>query len=614
MMRSIRDWNRLLVTSITAASLISIIGIGEAVISEGRIIATIGNAAFLSSYLLLHVFLSLMLLLNEERFNYKAGFFALSTGMIGVALFLTEARAGLIGLFGGLVVLSVLFLIFSETDGQTLSIPHKVGKRIGGILLGLFTVMSVFFILFPKSISPYVPNQLRRFTDVSLAERTAEGRFLTWRVAWEGWQERGITGWGIENFNILFNAHYDERLFRQEPWFDRAHNIIFDIGSSTGILGIFSYMILLGSMFFTLYRKWRNNMYTFWTSAVLAALLGGYVLQNMFTFDTITTLIPLWMIFAFVAVSLHDEKYVIEDKQKNKLILGGVVLLSVVLIPGWYYVNAAPMHANRAAHIGWETLRLGGGDEEAIQLFNKGLSYKTHGDVDIRRFFAEYVFEFLKQGGVRPDESLFRLMTQANEYMDENIRADPQNVKWYIYQGELYNLMAVRFDSSYALLAEEFYLKARALSSARPQIYLGLAEAYKRQGRIEETWQELDTVLEKVPAFLAAHEAAGITAIETENREREEQEVEWIITNGHEAGSLRDAYFLAERYGDAARIQEYIIHDDDLLRKDRATLYAQLAALYNLAGEKDKARQAAYAVLEFDPMRKDEVEAFLNTL
>jgi O-antigen ligase len=619
MMRSEKDWQRMIRASIGTATIISIIGIAEAATSSGRIISTIGNAAFFSSYLLLHFFLSLIFFLGEERFRYTSALFAGSTGIIGTALFLTEARAGVVGLFGGLFVLGVLFLALARKGDQTLSVSHRVGKKIVGVLLTLLLFLGILIAFFPSTIRPVLPNQLQRFTDVSLVERTSEGRLLTWRVAWEGWQDRRVLGWGIENFNILFDTHYDENLFKQEPWFDRAHNILFDIGTSAGVLGILAYLFLFGSLAYVVYTKWRKGLFPFWTAAGIIALFVGYILQNLFTFDTITTFIPLYMVLAFIAGSLYaDNSFVAEDNQKNNILITGVLLAFLVVIPGMYYINIAPWRANSAGHAGWELLRTGGGDREH---FERGVSYGTHGGRDIRRFFAEYVFEFLKQGGVRPDESLFRLMMQANTYMDANIAADPQNVKWYMYQGELYNLMAVRFDSSYTTRAKEFYQKARVLSPARPQIYLGIAEAERQQGNTDAMWNELNTVIALVPEYLAAHQAAAIAAIKTGDSAREAEEVEWIFSRGHELTPIRNAYVEQERYEDAAQTQERIImrreeHPESSLeeRKELATLHAQLAALYHLAGDIEQARVTAFKVLELDPARKNEVDAFLNSL
>ena len=92
----------------------------------------------------------------------------------------------------------------------------------------------------------------------------------------------------------------------------------------------------------------------------------------------------------------------------------------------------------------------------------------------------------------------------------------------------------------------------------------------------------------------------------------------WLTAHdetGHEA--LRDAFYKKERYKEAVMIQEEIvrgINSPGFTFQQRAVYYAHLAALYQKAGDMEKARQAALQVLQLDPNRKSEVEAFLKIL
>ena len=582
-------------------------------------ISTVGNAAYLSSYLVPLFFITCMLAFSKERFIKSVWLYAAALLLFLIALVGTQARAGVVGLAGGLGIGALLFLFLAPVEGHALSLSHRLLKRFVAALsvLGILAILTIA--VFPEQTSILLPSQLGQLRDFNIQEGTASGRIQVWQVAWEGAQDHILFGWGPENFAILFNTYYKPGLYIVEPWFDRAHNFLFDYGATMGIAGLVAYMGMFGTACYMAVRKWRQGVLPFWHMAMICSLVGAHLMQNLFTFDTISSLMVLLVVFGYSNARSGVET--IETRRSEKNIQSGRVLVASAVVVltmgvGGYFLVARPYLANASAYQGWEVLRMGGGDEAAIAQFEKSISYHTAYSVDARRFVAEYVFEFLKQGGKRPDTSLKRLMNYAIEKMTENMAAEPENVKWVMYRGELYSLFAQKFDPSFAKAAEEDFLRARDMSPGRPQIYLELAQARKIQGDTNTAREYIDYVTRTAPNFFFGHLNALILAIETGNTIRESEEYAWL---GNEDGlrneAIRDAYFKAKRYQDAAAIQELIIpFADKQPNQYRAVLYAHLAALYRFAGEMEKARAAAHTVLALDPAKKDEVEAFLQTL
>ena len=70
-----------------------------------------------------------------------------------------------------------------------------------------------------------------------ITEQTTKSRFQIWGMAIEGFKENPLLGWGQDNFNLVFNKYYDSRLYDQEPFFDRAHNVFLDWLIAGGIVG-----------------------------------------------------------------------------------------------------------------------------------------------------------------------------------------------------------------------------------------------------------------------------------------------------------------------------------------------------------------------------------------
>jgi len=526
------EWQMVWKAVIGTAAVVAIVAIWQGFATSELSISTIGNAAYLSSYIVPMFFLVCMFALQEKRFTKRVWFYIGLLILFLGALVFTQARAGVVGLLGGGGIGVLLFLFFGNSQEYTLGLPNSTLKKYMGAMtlfvLMLFGVMAFLF----SSNSHNLPGPFAGLLDFSLESRTAAGRFLVWDIAWEGWKERFLFGWGPENFSILFNTHYKPELYMVEPWFDRAHNFIFDYGSTMGIAGLLMYVGMFGAACYMVVSKWKRGTLPFWHMAMICSLVGAHLAQNLFTFDTISSLLVVLVVFGYSHANTgsdHDMSRAGIRNTKSMWHVFAAGCLAVLVLGVVGYVTAArPLFANISMHRGWELLRTDGGDEAAIIEFEKSISYTTRYSVDARRFAAEYVFEFLKQGGKRADEPLRRLMSYAIEKMTQNIAAEPENVKWIMYRGELYSLFAQKFDVSFAKKAEEDFIRARDMSSGRPQIYLELAQVRKMQGDNDKAWEYIDYVIQLAPDFYFGHLNALVLAIETGNTLREAKERSWL--------------------------------------------------------------------------------------
>jgi len=615
-------WRWIFGIATVSALIVSMIGISEFLKTgtASRIESTLFNSAFLASYLLLASFITFWLLLREERFKSVSIFWVFSLALLFFALMLTGTRGAAIAYGCGMLFLSVLFLLFGPREGCTLSLRHTTLKKIvGGIVILFFMLVGSGFIVRDQLIASSF-DPISRLASISFSGSTIEGRLLAWSVAWEGWKERPFLGWGVENYNLLFNKHYDPRLIDQEPWFDRAHNIIFDVGSTTGFVGLFTYLGIFFSGMFILFRAWKRRELPFWTFAVFFVALTVHLIQNLFVFDAITSLVLLFTILAFI----HSRAIIVPFSIKHAPTARTVVmLLGVLVVLPLLYVGAwKPLRENRLGKFGYDALA-SGRDEEAFHYIDRALAYNTYGDVDVRRGVAEYVFEFLKQGGERNQESLKRVIDYAVLKMEENIAEKPKDVKWYMYQGALYNLGAVLLDSpQYAERAEELFVKSKMLSYGRIQIYLEIAQARKVLGDYKGMWNALDEAMLLLPNNPLLHINAGVHAIEVGDQQRETAELEWLFANHpfFNKEIFRDTYYEVGRIEKAIdfhilRIKETLSGADPSRRdKTVARQYAALADLYKRAGLYDNARQAAASAVTYDPSQKSAAEMFINTL
>ncbi|MBI4385387.1 O-antigen ligase family protein, partial [Candidatus Parcubacteria bacterium] len=353
-LRSWRDWRRLMLVSLGVSVLTGIYGLAQLtgqetlfgfirILGSGRIASTIGNASFFAGYLLLHLVVAAVLFAREANWGWKvavagAGLFDL------LILFATETRGAVLGLVVGLAVVGAWLVI---------SVPsRKVRLSLSAAAL-VFVLAAVFVFVNREADWVETNGTLRRLATISAADITTQSRLAAWRASWAAWRERFFLGWGYENYNVAFNKHFPGVIYRDEGsqvWFDRAHNIVFDVGVTSGLVGLAAYASIFAAAF-TVLRRWRRQTPR---GRILGIILVGglaaYVFQNLFVFDTLGTYLLFFALLAFVA-SGGREPDAQESKPARVYSAGttGVATAAAVgMVVAAYFFNLRPALANRA--------------------------------------------------------------------------------------------------------------------------------------------------------------------------------------------------------------------------------------------------------------------------
>ncbi|MFZ2831637.1 MAG: O-antigen ligase family protein, partial [Minisyncoccia bacterium] len=393
---TVRDmWRPYLHLHLFAGVIMAFYGVLQVVgvlrISQGiiRIDGTLGNTEYLGTYALFNIFLALFFLVRESFTTAGARARVAVYGAIIVlqtyVLYHSGTRGAILGFIAGLI-LTALFIAFFERSNRAI--------RKGAIasLLAIILFVSGFIALRDASFVQQSPV-LSRLAAISPSEGTGKSRLMVWGMAYEGFNERPLLGWGMENFNYVFNKYYDPNMWGQEQWFDRAHNVLFDWLVAGGVLGAVSYLALFG---FAVYSLWRRTKeLTVLEKSVLTGLLGGYLFQNLFVFDSISSLIYFGTILAYI-VSLDNkpEALVVSKKiKKNKepeedltfLVSGGAFVFGLVLI---YMVNYAGFMQNTTL-----IRALSEGSQEGLShnlaLFKETVAYNSFGTSEAREQISQ---------------------------------------------------------------------------------------------------------------------------------------------------------------------------------------------------------------------------------
>ncbi|MBI5406056.1 O-antigen ligase family protein [Candidatus Kaiserbacteria bacterium] len=276
-------FERLLRVVAVVGSAAALYGIGEWLISGGRIGSLLGNAAFFAGYLGIALFATLAAARTLARGWQRAAYAGAALQVI--AIILTATRGTLLALVIALLV--ALVHLATRASGK---------KRVWSarLLAALLVFGGIFFALRAELAKvPFEP--VARIASLSLSDGTVSSRLFIWKNMVAEIQKTPWLGVGAEHVDVLFNRFYDPTQI-SEQWFDRSHNAFLDYAAQYGIGGLLLYLALIGSFFITAAREARRGDRP--TAGFFVLLAVTYAVQNFFVFDTVSS---FWLLLALLA-------------------------------------------------------------------------------------------------------------------------------------------------------------------------------------------------------------------------------------------------------------------------------------------------------------------------
>lgn len=263
---------------------------------------------------------------TPSRLSHTIG--ALGAGatalLLGLAVFFTQSRGPWIGLGVGLFTFFTLLLLQAGARARARGDANLAG-RLRGLLIGWVGVAlaaGIFLVAFNISDAPF----FQRLREVPYLGRMGQllevdsGTGLVRRLIWTGDEHAGgavglitsdplrtVIGWGPESMFVAFNPFYPPSLANVEargasP--DRSHQAILDELVTKGLLGLASYLFLLGSFVVLAWRLMRRSDEWRWQLffiATLSAVVAHFV-EGLTGIPIVSTLMMLWVLLAITVV------------------------------------------------------------------------------------------------------------------------------------------------------------------------------------------------------------------------------------------------------------------------------------------------------------------------
>ncbi len=500
-------WNRFFHATFAASLILTLYAFaqlsGEITINQGgwRLDGTLGNSAYMAIYMLFNVFLALLMLARTESKKLRYVYGALAV-LFTYLLIQTATRGTILGLVGGLGITTTYIALFTKNH-------PRVRKIAAGALIAL-VVLVALFVTFRKSTVIQNNPYLGRVANITLSEGNV--RFKVWDMAYEGFKERPILGWGQSNFNYVFNKNYDPSIYFAESWYDRVHNIVFDWLIAGGILGALAYFAIYFSALYYLFVRplfKHEEVFSVAERGVVLGLLVGYLFHNLFVFDNIVSYIYYGTILAFIHARIGMTSTRVASFKIDTRVLEQVVtpVVSVALLASLYFVN---MPGIQAAGDIIDAFKQTSG-EPMMAEFKEALDRGSFGDQEIREQLTRRAQELTGAEGVTSEQKEEVMRTVENELLKQ-ISEKSGDARAHVFIASFYRMVGTPEALDKAIAQLEI---ARRLSPKKQQIIFeqGLVHLQKQEnekavGFFKDAF-ELDTSYVDARVFYAISSIAA---------------------------------------------------------------------------------------------------------
>jgi len=501
-----KAWDRLFHIMIIVSVLLGCFGIGEVLKSDfqiDRLASTLGNAIYLAVFMLVHMFLTAYLLFRDKvkNWNWRHYLYIVAILIQFINLYYTATRGTILGLIGGVLLTCLLLALFEE--------KNTIRKIATGILIGLVIFIGAFITFKDAEFIKTSPT-LNRFATISLDSGTISTRFIIWKMAYQGFAERPVFGWGQDNFGAVFSKYYNPELYSAEPWFDRAHNVFFDWFISAGSIGLLSYLSIFIATLYLLWKKKKNEYFSFFSKTIFTGLIVAYFFHNIFVFDNLISYILFFLVISyihFLDVEFRQQsiakqvdytlkntysKLFSKSQYKNndlKQVLPVFVLLITLLLI--YKVNYNPYMQNRALIDAMRTY-----PEEYqknFDFFQKAIAYDSFGNNETRERLLFHTLSINQNSQIDPALKS-KYQNFAVSEIQKQIKETPNDARSLLLAFSLFGSLG-RLEE-----AKEVIELARTIAPHKQSILFSLGSYYFNTKQYEQALEIYREAYELAPS------------------------------------------------------------------------------------------------------------------
>lgn len=301
--------------------------------------STFGNPNFISSFILLSLPIGIVFLLLTKNKYAKIYYFIIDL-LCAVTLAVTYARSSLLGVF------CALFILFIFAPGRKILFKNKkIIFSFVGILLILFLCWPARKDEYNKSQDIYQatesffsnPKNLTLNVSEKALKQSYHQRLMAWTCGIENFKQKPLLGNGWGSWQLKYAPCQGELVLKYPPLnnlmtqSNSAHNVLIEILSNSGALGLLCYLIFICLVFWGFrkyYKEEKNIENKLFYLAIFASCIGFFVdnlLNITFQYQ------PVALIFYFFIGVLATLKAKKINTKKSFLVLFSIFLTTIFI-------------------------------------------------------------------------------------------------------------------------------------------------------------------------------------------------------------------------------------------------------------------------------------------
>lgn len=295
---------------------------------QNRVFSTLGQPNWLAAFLasVIPLLMALISIVNSRCQKAKTQIkkqkfleFSLSLCLLifYLCLLYTKSKSGLIGLLVGLLVFLFFYLFNFRNNFRRKKLPAELWQNLGFLLIPLLVPTLILgteyspsltkiiqkFLSYPAVIKQEVKKPLEYAPKIS---ESSDIRKVVWQGAISMWLDNPKTiliGDGVETFGYAYYQHRPASHNLLSEWdflYNKAHNEYLNFLANTGLLGLLSYLAVIGGFVYWNLKKLKvkkENLYF-----LNFGIFAGYttiLVTNFFGFSVVIIGLLFFLLPAF---------------------------------------------------------------------------------------------------------------------------------------------------------------------------------------------------------------------------------------------------------------------------------------------------------------------------